>query len=148
MSYSKMFKDTSVAYDLSPRKSVGKKSGMSPGRSTYSSKLSVSQIGPSPNRFQKALDMHKKTGVELRDSPSKAAKIVMRYINNYQDVGPIIQQPPITYSNLVELGKEIDKKEVWVKSDLRLIFSIEDSQAIDETLETLNRILTRESSFV
>ena len=80
----------------------------------------------------------------MRDSPSKAAKIVMRYINNYQDVGPIIQQPPITYSNLVELAKEIDKKEVWVKSDLRLIFSIEDSQAIDETTETLNKILARE----
>ena len=71
--------------------------------------------------------MHKKTGVELRESPSKAAKIVMRYINNYQDVGPIIAQPPITYTDLVELSKNLDKKEVWVRSDLRLIFSIEDS---------------------
>jgi hypothetical protein len=59
----------------------------------------------------------------------------MRYINNYQDVGPIIQQPPITYSNLVEMAKELDKKELWVRSDLRLIFSIEDSQVIDETIE-------------
>jgi hypothetical protein len=32
--------------------------------------------------------MSKKTGAELRESPSKAAKIVMRYINSYPDVGP------------------------------------------------------------
>ncbi len=67
----------------------------------------------------------------------------MRYINNYQDVGPIIAQPPITYTDLVELSKTIDKKDVWVRSDLRLIFSIEDSQVIDETTENLNRILNR-----
>ena len=134
-----------MACEFSPRKSINKKSVMSPARTSInSSKFSTSQFGASPNRFGKALDLHKRTGVELRDSPSKAAKIVMRYINNYQDVGPIIQQPPITYSNLVELAKEIDKKEVWVKSDLRLIFSIEDSQAIDETTETLNKILARE----
>jgi hypothetical protein len=35
------------------------------------------------------LDVHKKTGVELRESPSKGAKIVMKYINCYQDVGPV-----------------------------------------------------------
>jgi hypothetical protein len=39
-------------------------------------------------RSSHVLDMHKKTGIELRQSPSKAAKIVMRYINCYADVGP------------------------------------------------------------
>lgn len=71
--------------------------------------------------------MHKKTGVELRNSPSKAAKIVLRYINNYADVGPVIAQPPITYNDLVEMAKEIDKSEVWVRSDQRLIFALEDT---------------------
>jgi hypothetical protein len=36
---------------------------------------------------------------------------------------------------------EFDKKEYWVRSDLRLIFAIEDSQIIDETIENINRIL-------
>jgi hypothetical protein len=84
--------------------------------------------------------MHKRTGVELRDSPSKAAKIVLRYINNYPDVGPIIAQPPITYNDLVEMAKTIDKNEVWVKSDLRLIFALDDSQFVDETIENLTRV--------
>lgn len=83
------------------------------------------------------LDLHKKTGVELRDSPSKAAKIVMRYINNYADVGPIIAQPPITHQNLIEMAKTLDKKELWVKSDLRLIFSVADAQSTDEVIEAL-----------
>ena len=73
------------------------------------------------------LDVHKKTGVELRESPSKASKIILRYINSYPDVGPIINHPAITYSDLVEMAKKIDKKEVWVRSDLRLIFALEDT---------------------
>jgi hypothetical protein len=46
--------------------------------------------GPSPNRASLFLDMHKKTGNELKSSPSKSSKIVMKYINNYPDVGPVI----------------------------------------------------------
>lgn len=44
--------------------------------------------------------MHKKTGTEFKESPSKAAKIVLRYINSYPDVGPQVTQAPITYKNL------------------------------------------------
>jgi len=51
----------------------------------------------------------------------------MKYINNYPDVGPILPQKAISYADLVELSKAIDKKETWIKSDLRLIFAIEDS---------------------
>lgn len=71
--------------------------------------------------------MYKKTGNELRESPSKGSKIVMKYINNYSDVGPILPQKAISYNDLVELSKAMDKKDFWVKSDLRLIFAIEDS---------------------
>ena len=77
----------------------------------------------------------------MRDSPSKAAKIVMRYINNYADVGPIIAQPPITHQNLIEMAKTLDKKELWVKSDLRLIFSVADAQSTDEVIEALTNIV-------
>lgn len=52
-----------------------------------SSKMS---IGPSSGGRAAFLDLHKKTGVELRESPSKGAKIVMKYINSYYDVGPQI----------------------------------------------------------
>jgi len=44
----------------------------------------------SPSRTSGTLDIHKKSGVEIRESPSKAAKIILRYINSYPDVGPII----------------------------------------------------------
>ena len=87
------------------------------------------------------LDLHKKTGVELRESPSKSAKIAMKYINGYSDVGPIVASPSVTYSDLVDLGKTLDKKEVWVRSDLRLIFSVEDPQQVDESIEQLNNII-------
>lgn len=93
-----MFKDTSVAFDISPdkRKSVSRKSGAlgsSPMRASTTSRMmgsSTSQMGMSPRGQGMFLDMHKKTGVELRSSPSKNSKIVMRYINNYQDVGPVV----------------------------------------------------------
>lgn len=41
----------------------------------------------------------------------------MKYINSYPDVGPILPQKALGYSDLVELAKNIDKKELWVKSD-------------------------------
>ncbi len=99
-----MFKDAALAMELSPRKKTGtspsKSPGKSPGRDSMissSSKFSVnagsSTAGglTSPSKISnKILDLHKKTGVELRESPSKAAKIILRYINNYADVGPII----------------------------------------------------------
>ena len=39
------------------------------------------------------------------------------------------------------MAKTIDKKELWVRSDLRIIFAIEDNQTVDETIETLDKIL-------
>ena len=85
-------------------------------------------MGPLSPQKSVVLDLHKKTGVELRESPSKSAKIAMKYINTYSDVGPIIASPSVTYNDLVEMGKALDKKEMWVRSDLRLIFAVEDPQ--------------------
>ncbi len=68
----------------------------------------------------------------------------MKYINSYPDVGPIVAQKQITYENLIEMAKEIDKKEAWVRSDMRLIFALEDSQILDESIEQLNKILRSE----
>ena len=53
------------------------------------SKINRSMFSGSPRKGGgQVLDLHKKTGAELKESPSKAAKIVLRYINNYPDVGP------------------------------------------------------------
>ena len=65
----------------------------------------------------------------------------MRYINCYADVGPQIQQKTITYSDLVEMSKTIDKKDVWVRSDLRIMFAFDDTQIVDETIEKMEAIL-------
>ena len=65
----------------------------------------------------------------------------MRYINSYSDVGPQVQQKAITYADLVDMAKTVDKKELWVKSDLRLIFAVEDAQHADETIEKLEKII-------
>jgi hypothetical protein len=43
------------------------------------------------------------------------------------------------------MSKDFDKKENWVKSDLRLIFTLADSQIVDESIEQLNRILKNEN---
>lgn len=51
----------------------------------------------------------------------------MRYINCYADVGPQLQQKQITYTDLQEMAKTVDKKEVWVRSDLRIIFACSDA---------------------
>jgi hypothetical protein len=71
-----MFKDTSMTMELSPdkKKSVSKKSQMSqmsigsPLRDSHISKRSsqISTGGPSPARNSNMLDMHKKTGIELK----------------------------------------------------------------------------------
>ena len=37
------------------------------------------------------------------------------------------------YKDLQELAKTFDKKD-WVRSDLRLIFAMEDTQIVDETI--------------
>jgi hypothetical protein len=98
-------------------------------------------LGSSPRKIGYSLDINKKTGQELRESPSKNSRIIMKYINSYADVGPILPQKALSYSDLVELSKTIDKKEMWVRSDLRLIIAIEDPQLVDEAIETLNNIL-------
>jgi hypothetical protein len=51
----------------------------------------------------------------------------MRYINAYPDVGPLIAQKEITTKDLDEMAKNFDKKEMWIRSDLRLIFSLTDT---------------------
>eukprot|EP00347_Sterkiella_histriomuscorum_P024380 403331322 len=135
--YLKVINNTSLAMEMSPNKrnSDVSKMNSSPGRlsisrnlgsnlqkqgalnsSTYS-RQSVSQP------YGQHLDIHKKTGIELRDSPSKSTKFSMRYINTYQDVGPQIANPKVTHENLKEMAKNLDKREVWIKSDLRLIFA-------------------------
>jgi hypothetical protein len=90
--YTKMFKETSITMELSPNKKANSKlqSSISPYRNSTISKSSVMQGGPSPTRASHMLDMHKRTGHEMKQSPSKASKIVMRYINSYADVGPQI----------------------------------------------------------
>jgi len=96
-----MFKDAALAMEISPTKKgtttksfslgVTGSPNKSPGKDSVMSKGSSQMTGIlSPGRASKILDIHKKTGVELRESPSKAAKIILRYINNYADVGPII----------------------------------------------------------
>ena len=65
----------------------------------------------------------------------------MRYINAYVDVGPQLQQKIVQYEDLVEMAKELDKKELWVRNDLRLIFAFDDTQIVDETIEQLEKIV-------
>jgi hypothetical protein len=43
------------------------------------------------------------------------------------------------------MSKDFDKKENWVKNDLRLIFTLADSQIVDEAIEQFNRILKNEN---
>ena len=66
----------------------------------------------------------------------------MKYISSYQDVGPVVQPKQVSYEDLLELAKEVDKKEFF-KSDMRLIFALDDSQLTDEALESLNKIINR-----
>ena len=97
--------------------------------------------GPSPQRAGNLLEVHKKTNIDTKESPSKSSKITLKYINNYPDVGPQVTASPVSLQELQNMAKTMDKKDMWIRSDLRLIFSIEDSQIIDETIETLNKII-------
>lgn len=64
-------------------------------------KGSVSTLGQSPRKtIGYSLDINKKTGQELRESPSKNSRIVMKYINSYADVGPILPQKALSYTDL------------------------------------------------
>ena len=111
-SYSKVFRDTSVVMEMSPdkrRASSIKKGGSSaaqgsPMRNSQLSiagKGSVSTLGQSPRKtIGYSLDINKKTGQELRESPSKNSRIVMKYINSYADVGPILPQKALSYTDL------------------------------------------------
>ena len=80
----------------------------------------------SPRASIMHLDLHKKTAVEMKSSPSKSHRIQMKYISSYQDVGPIVQPKQVSLEDLQELAKDVDKKEFY-KSDLRLIFALDDS---------------------
>ena len=69
--YTKIFKETSISMELSPRKRpFGKmKSNLSPMRDSRISNTNRSSImtgGPSPARASHMLDMHKRTGHELK----------------------------------------------------------------------------------
>jgi hypothetical protein len=87
-SYSKMFKDQSVMVELSPDRRKSKI--LSPNRDSSISKMSRSNMSNNSPKKNLGLEMSKKGGIELRESPSKAAKIVLRYINSQPDVGPKI----------------------------------------------------------
>lgn len=66
----------------------------SPNRvSTGSHMMTGSRMSSSPSKGGQFLDMHKKTCVDLKESPSKSARIMMKYINSYPDVGPQVAQP-------------------------------------------------------
>lgn len=39
------------------------------------------------------------------------------------------------------MGKNINKKDLWVRSDLRLIFSLADAQEVEELIEGFNKIV-------
>ena len=91
------------------------------------------------------MEMGKMGATELKESPSKASKIILRYINPYLDVGQVIAQPAVTLDELKEMAKQIDKKETWIKSDQRLIFALEGVMRADEVIEKLNVIVRNPS---
>lgn len=83
-----MFKDSSLAMEISTdkRKSILNNQSTSPRKPSMNSKSMetsqrLSSTLKSPTSL--GLDLHKKTGYELKDSPSKTSKIAMRYINTY-----------------------------------------------------------------
>ena len=78
---------------------------------------------------------------EFKDSPSKSAKIVMRYISNIPDVGPQTKQQPVTYDQLVEISSNLDKGLVWLRNDLRLIFGAQTSQEALNKIKKIEEIL-------
>ncbi len=123
-SYLQMFKDNSLAMEKSSpnRKSSPKKSN---GGSQKGSVGRKSQASPIKSSGGKNLDLNKKS-IDSKESPSKNSKIAMKYINSYNDVGPVIAQPKVNIGDLETMARDLNKKEMWVKSDMRLVFSLKD----------------------
>ena len=99
--YLRIFKDTSIAMDMSPdrrRSTSNMMSSSSPRKSTLNSRndFDGSRLSSTMGRLSMGVNLHKKTGQELKDSPSKNSKIVMKYINTYQDVGPLVSPKSVT----------------------------------------------------
>lgn len=100
MEYTKAFKDQSVVMEKSPAKrssnaDVSKMS--SPGRgsnvsrtSQFLSPLGASRLGSSTQgpKNPGSISMNSRGGHRVKESPSKAARITLQYINKYHDVGP------------------------------------------------------------
>jgi len=88
-SYTQMFKENSLAMERTPdrRKSASRANGSvmrdSAGRNSNNSPSKSSTGGKG-----RVLEVPKKVGGDMKESPSKGSKIVMKYINNYADVGP------------------------------------------------------------
>lgn len=77
----------------------------------------------------------------MKDSPGKAGKIRISYIENLPDVTP---QPPtkqVSLATLMEMGKTLDKAELWMKSDLRLIFSVKEKSRVKPLMDKINAII-------
>ena len=97
--YSKAFKDQSVIMEKSPNKrntmhdssklsSPGRGSNVSRSSAFFSpgghSRLGASQMKGGAGSIQ----MSNRSTQHVKESPSKAAKITLQYINKYHDVGP------------------------------------------------------------
>lgn len=78
---------------------------------------------------------------EKKDSPSKTTKIVMKYISSLADVGMQRSHQQIEYQTLVEMGKNFDKSEEWISSDLRLIFSLKRTQEMNDVISKLEGLI-------
>jgi hypothetical protein len=149
--YSKAFKDQSLMMEKSP----GKRSSMhdgskmsSPGRGSNVSRSSAfispgqSRLGQSQFKGSNAsITMSNRGGHQFKESPSKAAKITLQYINKYQDVGPKKKGQTVTQEDLEGMALNIDKKDAWLKSDLRLIFGLSDTTLMEEHLQTLQKVI-------
>jgi len=106
--YTKAFKDQSVVMEKSPakRSSMADMSKMSsPGRgsnvsrtSQFLSPLGSSRLGTSTlgSKNPGSISMNSRGGHRVKESPSKAARITLQYINKYHDVGPRKQGQVVT----------------------------------------------------
>jgi len=80
--YLSCFKGDSISVEKSPGRSTDRRSaiGASPMRG--------STVSGASTKIKNKLDMQRRTTTESKSSPSKAAKITLKYIQAYHDVGP------------------------------------------------------------
>lgn len=134
--YLNCFKGESISIERSPGKSSDRRSAVG------ASPMRASTVSGASTKIKNKLDMQRRTTTESKSSPSKAARITLKYIQAYHNVGPQKPNPTITYDDLVEMAACINKSEQWIRSDLRLIFSMADGQLVDEAIEKINAIVS------